>query len=1254
MRSEPHVNYEFGGTDRFHVTSRLGEGAMGVVYRALDREKNEEVAIKTLRDLDADGLLRFKNEFRSIQNLQHANLISLGELVEASGRWFFTMELVDGCDFYSWVRPRRRREDTLPAPVPQSNDFLAATQPAWISSLGPAPAFDEERLRAAMAQLAQGVAALHRAGFVHRDIKPSNVLVSREGRVVLLDFGFVTPAREGSSDRIVGTAAYMSPEQAASISVSTASDWYAVGVMLYEALTGRTPIDGTPIEILMGKQHRIPVPPSQVVAGVPVDLEELCLELLRVRPEDRPGEKEILRRLGAPATPASSSLSLDLSRSLFVGRERELAELDAAVAAYRAGKTVSVFVHGESGIGKSALVREFTRRLAERDGGILILSSSCYERESVPYKAFDGVIDALSRHLSQLPDVDAAMAVPLHITPVAQVFPVLRRSEVFARAVRPLASTLEPAELRLRMFAGLRELFSRLASRQPVVILVDDFQWADADSLALLRELVRRPEAPHIMLVATVRSGSERRAPGSGSQALELGTDRTEHIHLGGLSSADARTLARKLAEHVAPGLTGVVDAVVDDSGGHPLYIDEMLRYSTMARSAPSSTLQLETVLWHRTLELDETAREILELVALSVGPLEKGVAAAAARVSFGDFSRWVQMLRVGKLVQTTGTRRADRVEMFHDRIRQAVVKNLSPARRRELHERLALALESGGSPAAEALAIHWSGAGERDRAYQYTRMAADEAARALAFERAARLYRRCLDLVDAGPNEIASIQRHVGDALANAGHGAEAANAYLSAAELSTDQSVELYASAAGHLLRSGHVDSGLEVLRRALAPLGLRLPTTPLRAAASLTLQRAAIRLRGLRFRERSELEVSRRDLTRVDVSWALSAGFGLTDIVRGAEFQARHLRMALRTGEPNRVARALAIEVGYRFLAGSRGGASARVALGHAERLAARLGNPANLEGQNTLMGGIGAILEGRWADADDMLRRAESILRERCSGVGWEISSSRIMHLWSLWYLGRVDAIRDRLPTILREAEERGDLYAATSYRTYFAPMARLAADDAPGAAAITAEALDNWSQQGFHFQHYCRLFAGVQIELYAGMAPRALEVVEAGWPELKRSFLLSVQQNKVEALHFRGRAELACGRATGNDRLVGRALSRARTIRREQSVWGDGFAGLLEAGATWTRGDAGGAATLLEAAIPLLEERNMALYAAAARRSLGVVRGGAAGEVLIADGDRAMTELGVANPGRMAAMLVPGFDDAPAPLALAAG
>ncbi len=217
---ERSAEFEFAGTERFEIKRRLGSGGMGVVYEALDREKNARVALKILKHVDAQALYRLKNEFRALQDLEHPNLVSLGELVETGGQWFFTMELIEGVDFLSYVRCLV--DESTPTPVPDlapSEDTLRSEQVVGPRTAGSTRKLDEPKLRAALGQLCLGLVALHAAGKVHRDIKPSNILVTSEGRVVLLDFGLITDASGGEQStevHIVGTAAYMAPEQDAS------------------------------------------------------------------------------------------------------------------------------------------------------------------------------------------------------------------------------------------------------------------------------------------------------------------------------------------------------------------------------------------------------------------------------------------------------------------------------------------------------------------------------------------------------------------------------------------------------------------------------------------------------------------------------------------------------------------------------------------------------------------------------------------------------------------------------------------------------------------------------------------------------------------------------------------------------------------------------------------------------------------------------------------------------------------------------
>jgi serine/threonine protein kinase len=404
----------FAGTSRFRLIRLLGAGGMGVVYEAQDRERNVRVALKTLRSLSGDSLLRFKQEFREFQNLRHEHLVQMHELFFDEGEWFFTMELLAGIDFISWVRPRPD-DDPFPADVAPAANLETqptVTAPGLRRRRGE---LDEARLRAALPQLVTGVVALHDAGKIHRDLKPSNVLVKADGRVVLLDFGLATEMlrqrdqAEKSSNDIVGTVEYMAPEQASGRVVGPEADWYALGVMLYEALTGQVPVTGHALEVMMAKQ-RIDAPsPLKVSPEAPRDLAELAARLLSFNPSARPGGKELLERLGRrPSGPRPAlTRSSVAAANLFVGRETELAVLTEKAEEARHG-TVALAITGESGIGKSALVRRFTEGLLRDDPQSVVLWGACYEAENVPFKAIDGLVDSLSAAMRKLAKADAS------------------------------------------------------------------------------------------------------------------------------------------------------------------------------------------------------------------------------------------------------------------------------------------------------------------------------------------------------------------------------------------------------------------------------------------------------------------------------------------------------------------------------------------------------------------------------------------------------------------------------------------------------------------------------------------------------------------------------------------------------------------------------------------------------------------------------------------------------------------------------
>src|SRR5205823_3930909 len=227
---------------------------------------------------------------------------------------------------------------------------------------------------------------------------------------------------------------------------------------------------------------------------------------LRRDPETRPSGREILGALGVLRSATSPTPFASAGESSFLGRELQVAELHDAFRVTREGQTVAVYVHGNSGMGKTTLARTFLDQLKPKARNAIVLQGRCYERESVPYKALDGVVDSLSKHLASLRRAKAEELMPRNRAALARVFPVmLQVDSIFdARSTQP--ETIDLFTLRRQAFDALRELLVNIASRQPLVLYIDDLQWADADSTLLLEELLRPLDAPPLLLVGGFRT----------------------------------------------------------------------------------------------------------------------------------------------------------------------------------------------------------------------------------------------------------------------------------------------------------------------------------------------------------------------------------------------------------------------------------------------------------------------------------------------------------------------------------------------------------------------------------------------------------------------------------------------------------------------------------------------------------------------------------------------------------------------------
>ncbi|MBK8262258.1 MAG: protein kinase [Nannocystis sp.] len=1237
-------------TERYTIIRQLGVGGFGVVYEALDRITGERVALKTLRELHPEALYRLKREFRALADVEHPNLVSLLELAAAGDEWFLTMELIEGVDFYAAATATARAPfaaaQTRIPPAAQTRIGGAAPSTGGVDGacltvpvaqvlaqaqrqsepsrpvLEDRPRADPDALRPLLRQLVEGVHALHRHGMLHRDLKPSNVLVSGEGRVVILDFGLVTETqrRRSLDPQLLGTIEYMAPEQAAGEPATAASDWYSVGVMLFEALTGALPFEGSLLDTIQRKVEEDAPPVRALVPDVPEDISILCDRLLARDPRLRPSEAELLGAVGSASAGEAKSAR---GGERLLGRARELAALTAAAAASREGKAVLVFLRGPAGVGRTALLDTFVGALP-RDA--VVLRGRCYERESVPYKAIDGLIDALGRYLLEREQrgysVDALL--PLYVRTLARLFPVLRRVPAIERARSPSDEAgLAPDELRQRGFEALRQLLSRLAGEAGITLILDDLHWGDSDSAALLAELLAPPDPPSALIIAGFRGEA------ASSPCLALLSERARphprlelrELPLGLLTLTSAHELASILL--AGSGREAEAEAIARESGGSPLYLAELCRFVRESEPGEARGGGLEAVLAGRLSRLRAPPRALLELVAVAGQPIATSLALAASGAD-DDARAAVAELRLQRFVRTE----SGQIEPFHERVRAAVLSSLSPAAARALHLRLADALERAPEVDVELLTTHLTAAGEAARAARYAALAAERAARALAFERAAELYRLAL----AAPlADVTELQVALGEALANAGRGAEAAAVFLAAAtEAGEPRALDLRRRAGFELLRSGRIDDGITAFQRVLASAGMRIGS-PTYELLRLLRERAALRLRGLGFRERDEATIPAEQLHRADVAWSVGAsGLGMVDDIAAGRFQSQSLRLSLEAGELTRVARALAGELAFSAVGGRAAAGRTERLLHTARRLVERLDQPL-YRGILATTTGIAAYLEGRFRAAIHACDHGERLLRG-APGAAWDLVNARLWRIQAQVYLGDMAAVGERLPALLRDAERRGDLYLLASLRTSVTHLHWLARDLPDEAAAGVEDASARWSTQGFQAQHYWQLHARCNIDLYRGDPASALGRVEAGWPQLAK--LLRIEFVAIEAWHLRARCLLAAGR--------GDAELRPAIRRLKGKSWAAGFASILQAAQRARAGDRPAAARLLADAIADFEANDMALYAAIARRRRGELLGGDQGAAMIASADTWLIGQGVRASDRLMGALAPGF------------
>src|SRR5687767_2068019 len=801
--------------DRYRLDSELGRGGMGTVYRATDLELQREVAVKILSATThtSDGRERLIREARAAAALNHPHIVTIHDVGETAGLPFLVMELVAG--------PR-----------------LSQARPTELS-----------RVVEIAVQICAALEHAHTASIVHRDLKPDNVLLSgtsQAGNVKLADLGLALPADGARISRagvIVGTAAYMAPEQALGQPVDGRADLYALGVLLYELTTGRVPFTGDdPLTVISQHVHAPVVPPRVLRPDLPRALESVIMRLLAKDPVNRfstaaETRAALLGSLNAehevtPSEAASAVAILDaLSRGRLVGRTTELAEVRDLWRRAREGRGHAVLLSGEPGAGKTRLAREVTVQAA-LDGAV-VLTGGCYEYEATtPYLPF---VEAFRRWVREEKD-DAALCAMLgesarQITKLAP--------EIDAR-LGPCEDCpqLPPHEERLLFFDAVANVFARLAKRNGLLFYADDLHWADRGTLWLLGHLLRQLRNERVLIVGAYRETELDRAHPLAKSLVDWNRERL--VTRIALRRFDQRETSEQLGALLGESVSGdFSNAVHRETEGNPFFVEEVLKAlidkgSVRRESGHWKRCDLDELVIPQSVKeaigsrLDRVSQDCNEVLR-AAAVLGKTFTFDELQATAGDQKEDALLDALDEAVgaQLISTTRSDAFTFTHDKIREVLYEELNPIRRRRLHRHAAEAFEKRSATshcAVEKLAHHYILAGDYEQGLKYAKQAAVEAERVFAFEDAIAAYGRArdcahsLELVD----EERDQEEAIGKLYVLHGEMIPGGEHFERALELTDDPLIRarLQSEVANSLVATGD-PRGLEYIRQALSVL-------------------------------------------------------------------------------------------------------------------------------------------------------------------------------------------------------------------------------------------------------------------------------------------------------------------------------------------------------------------------------------------------------------------------------------------------